>query len=72
MADYKRVLRDLEANPERARAVEVMDADTDPVRLIVAIRNVGVCELLVARDKWDPFQFLALLAKSTEQKLTDA
>ena len=66
VTDYKRVLRDLEANPERIRAVEVMDADTDPVRLIVAIRNVGVCELLVARDKWDPFQFLALLAKPTE------
>ena len=72
VADYKRVLRDLEANPERIRAIEVMDADTDPVRLIVAIRNVGVCELLVARDKWDPFQFLALLAKSTGQEMTDA
>jgi hypothetical protein len=40
--------------------------DADPVRIIVAIRNVGVCELLVARDRWDPFQFLALLAKPTE------
>ncbi len=66
VTDHKRVLRDLEANPERVRAVEVLDADTDPVRLIVAIRNVGVCELLVARDKWDPFQFLALLAKPNE------
>ena len=66
VAGYKRVLRDLEANPERVRAVEVVDVDADPVRIIVAIRNVGVCELLVARDRWDPFQFLALLAKPTE------
>ena len=70
--DHKRVLRDLEANPERVRAVEVIDADADPVRILVAIRDVGVCELLVARDKWDPFQFLALLTKPTEQEVTDA
>ena len=43
----------------RLRAIEVIDAN--PVRIIIAIRNVGVCELLVARDKWDPFKFLALI-----------
>ena len=70
--DHDRVLRDLEAHPEHVRAIEVIDPDSDPVRLIVAIRNVGVCELLVARDRWDPFQFLALLAKPTEQGVIDA
>ena len=64
--DHMRVLRDLEANPERVRAIEVVDADTDPVRLIVAVRDVGVCELLVARDKWDPFKFLALIDAEKE------
>jgi hypothetical protein len=58
--------------PERARAIEVIDADADVVRIIVAIRDIGVCELLVARDRWDPFQFLALLAKPVEQEVTDA
>ena len=70
--EHERVLRDLETNPERVRAVEVIDKGSDPIRIVVAIRDVGVCELLVARDRWDPFQFLALLAKSTEQKMTDA
>ncbi len=60
-ADHERVLRDLRAMPERIRAIEVMDVDEAVIRLIVAIRNVGVCELLVARDKWDPFKFLALI-----------
>lgn len=70
--DHVRVLQDLRAMPERARAIEVIDADADVVRIIVAIRDIGVCELLVARDRWDPFQFLALLAKRTEREVTDA
>ncbi len=59
--EYERVLRDLETNPERVRAIEVIDKGSDPIRIVVAIRNVGTCELLVARDKWDPFRFLALI-----------
>ena len=64
--DHARVLQDLQANPGRVRAVEVIDADADIVRLIVAIRDIGVCELLVARDKWDPFKFLALIDAGKE------
>ena len=64
--DHERVLRDLEAHPEHVRAIEVIDPDTDPVRIIIAIRDVGICELLVARDKWDPFQFLALIGAEKE------
>ena len=70
-SDHVRVLQDIQAMPERIRAIEVIDLGVDAVRLIVAIRNVGVCELLVARDRWDPFQFLALLTKPTEQETAD-
>ncbi len=65
-ADHERVLRDLRAMPERIRAIEVMDVDEAVIRLIVAIRAVGVCELLIARDKWDPFAFLALIDAGKE------
>ncbi len=65
------MLRGLEAHLQHVRAIEVIDPDTDPVRLIVAIRNVGVCELLVTRDKWDPFQFLALIDAEKEPSGND-
>jgi len=56
-----RLLAELEVNPGLVRAVEVIDSDSDPVRVIVAVQDVGTCELQIARDRWDPFAFLALL-----------
>jgi hypothetical protein len=56
-----RLLTDLEANPDLVRAVEVIDPDADPVRVIVAVRGAGTCELQIARDRWDPFLFLRLI-----------
>jgi hypothetical protein len=56
-----RLLHDLEANPDLVRAVEVIDPDADPVRLIVAIRGTGTCELQIDRDRWNPFAFLRLI-----------
>jgi hypothetical protein len=52
----------LRRHPEITRAV-VVDGDADPVRVALAIRNVGTCELLIPRDRWDPFRFLELLDK---------
>ena len=60
-----RLLRDLEADPDLVQAVEVIDSDSDPVRLLIAIRDVGTCELLVDRRRWDPFKFLKLLESGT-------
>ena len=60
-----RLFRDLEADPNLIHAMEVIDPDADPVRLLVAIRDVGTCELLVDRQRWDPFKFLKLLESET-------
>lgn len=56
-----RVWRELEARPDKIKYFEVVDPDADPVRLVLAIRGVGTCDLLIARERWDPARFLALL-----------
>jgi hypothetical protein len=54
------MLEMLRRHPEVARAAEV-DADVDPVRVALAVWGLGSCELLMPRDRCDPFRFLALL-----------
>ena len=56
-----RVWHALQALPDKVRYFEVVDPDADPVRLVLAIRDVGTCDLLIDRAKWDPFRFLQLL-----------
>lgn len=49
--------------PEDQRAY-VVDADSDPERVLVllALRGVGSCDLEIPRIKWDPFLFLSFLS----------
>jgi hypothetical protein len=60
------VLRMLEQNPEINRAT-MADGDADPVRVHLAVRGVGTCELSIAADRWDEFKFLELLEKMDKQ-----
>jgi hypothetical protein len=64
-----RLLRGLEADPGLVRAIELIDPDADPLRLIVAIRGIGTCELHIAVDRWDPMRFLELV-ESTEEAVS--
>ncbi len=56
-----RLLAHLAVDPELVRAFEVVDPDSDPVRVAVAIRGVGSCELLIRQERWDPVEFLRLI-----------
>lgn len=55
------VWQELQARPDKIKYFEVIDPAADPVRLVLAIRGVGTCDLLIDRDRWDPFRFLELL-----------
>lgn len=44
----------------------VVNPDTDPVRVVVAIRGNGTVDLLVPRSKWDGFLFMEMLGKQRE------
>ncbi len=54
------VLRMLEQNPEITRAW-VADTEADPVRVALAVRGIGTCELQVPCAEWCEFRILALL-----------
>lgn len=56
------VLRMLRDNPEVERAW-MADGDLDPVRVALAVRGVGTCELTIAAGRWDEFRFLELLER---------
>lgn len=57
-----KVLADLRKNPGITYAADV-DGTGDPVTIMLAIRDVGSCILEVDVERWDPFQFLALLER---------
>lgn len=61
-----RVWQALQDRPGKIKYFEVEDPDADPVRLVLAIRGVGTCDLLIAADKWDPIRFLELLDSERE------
>lgn len=61
-ARRQRAIDLLEQQPDTQRAV-VADSEADPdhVILTVAIRNIATFELMVSRDKFDPFLLLSLI-----------
>lgn len=61
-----RIWRELKARPGKDKYFEIYDSDSDCVRVVLAIRDVGTCDLLIARDKWDPVRFLELLDSEGE------
>lgn len=63
------VLRLLRESPEITRAT-VADGDLDPVRVALAVRGIGTCELTIAADKWDPLQFAALMDRQCNRSGT--
>lgn len=61
----QRVLQMLEERPEIQRAFMAdTESDRHTVILTLAIRNVGTCELLIRKDKYDAFQLLEIIEKS--------
>jgi hypothetical protein len=65
-ARRQRVLFMLSERPSVRYAV-LTDAETEPKAVIVAlaIRDVGTCELRIARKKWDGLLFLEMLERHT-------
>jgi len=58
-----RVLAILAENPNIRRTVVVGNADTDPVLVTVAIRDLATFELAIPAAKFDAFEFLALVER---------
>ncbi len=55
----------LEDRPETRRAF-LTDCESDPNHVIVAlaIRGIGTCEILIPRDKYDPFAVLEAIERA--------
>lgn len=51
----------LEENPKIQRVIHT-DTDDDQFNIIltIAVRNVAICEMLMPKDKYDPWQLLTL------------
>jgi phosphoribosyl-AMP cyclohydrolase len=62
-----RIWRELKASGKLKR-FKVVDPDADPVRIVFALRDVGTCDLLVDRGRWDPERFLELLDSRSDRK----
>lgn len=64
-ADPRRqtVLAMLAEQPGTRYAVVVVDPDADPVIVVVAVRDVGTCEIAIPADRFDPFALLEILAR---------
>lgn len=56
----------LEDNPGMHRAVYT-DTHTDPniVILTIAVRHAGICEMLIPKAKYDPWQLIAILENTS-------
>ena len=59
----QRVLTVLAEQPGIPYAVVVDNPDTDPVIMVLGIRGQATCELLVPREKFDPFLLLDLIGR---------
>jgi len=57
-----KVLAMLEANPDKQRAVYAdTESDQDNVILTIAVRHLATCEMLIPKDRYDPFRLLELI-----------
>jgi len=54
----RKVLKQLEDNPETKYAYVVDNPDTDPVIVGFGIRDVATCEIAIPRERFDPLEFL--------------
>ena len=57
----ERLSEQLQSDPGLHYALEVVDADSDPVRLIVAVRGAGTAEVTIPADRYDPFRLLEMI-----------
>ena len=59
----QQLLSMLADNPQLRLAVIVYDSDGDPVRLAIAIREKGSCEVMIPKVNFEPFVLLELIDK---------
>lgn len=58
----QKVIALLEENPDIQRAYYTdMDSGPDHVILAIAVRNVATCEMLIDKEKYDPWRLLELI-----------
>ena len=64
LSDRRRVVVDmLAADPALRVAWTCADDGADPVRLVVAIRGKGTCELAIARERFDALALPGLIGQ---------
>lgn len=63
-----KVLAMLRDNPSIRYAIEVVDANTDPVIVSIGIRNVATFEMTIPQAYYDAFALLDLIEKHTGDK----
>lgn len=66
------VLTMLRENPGIRYAIEVLDADTDPVVVSIGIRNVASFEMNIPKAYYDAFALQELIEKHTGEEHADA
>jgi hypothetical protein len=57
------VLQRLREHPDVARAFETEEDSEGNMRVALAVRGKGTCELVIAADRWDPIKFLELMGQ---------
>jgi hypothetical protein len=63
-----KILSILRNNPEVNYAIDVVDADSDPVLVSVGIRKVATFELTIPKKYYDPFSLMELVGNSIGNK----
>ena len=67
-----KVLAMLRDNPGIRYAIEVVDADTDPVIISIGIRNIATFEMNIPQAYYDAFALLELIEKHTGDEHANA
>ncbi|MEF8724024.1 MAG: hypothetical protein V5B30_16020 [Candidatus Accumulibacter delftensis] len=67
-----KVLAMLRDNPGVRYAIEVPDANTDPVIISIGIRNVATFEMNIPQAYYDAFALLELIEKHTGDEHANA
>ena len=64
----QKVIAMLAQNPDTKRAIYTdTDSDPDNIILTIALRNAAMCEMLIPKEKYDPFLFLKLIERHGNQ-----